>query len=112
MARPHKFASTVLGVFPDGATASTLSAAFSARTPGGGSGVSTPPVNARPIRFTSLFRVGLEPPGERGGAAAVARDDEHGVVAGNRADRLVQLRAVECLGQRLRLAASGAQDDE
>src|SRR6266853_1537393 len=36
--------------------------------------VSSPPVNARTIRFTSLFRVGLEPPGERGGAPAVARD--------------------------------------
>ena len=43
---------------------------------------------------------------------AVAADDEDRVVAGNRADRFVELGAIERLGQRLRLAASGAEHDE
>src|SRR5262249_24619112 len=43
---------------------------------------------------------------------AAARDDEDGVVAGDRADGFLQAGAIERLGQRLRLAASGADDDE
>ena len=44
--------------------------------------------------------------------AGVARDHENRVVAGDRADRFRQLRAIERVGQRLRLAAARADDDE
>ena len=44
--------------------------------------------------------------------ARAARDDEDRVVAGDGADGLGQARAVERLGQRLRLAAAGPHDEE
>ena len=68
--------------------------------------------DARPARARLQPRVGLEPLHERRRAAIVARDDENRVVAGDRADRLRQLRAVDGERQRLRLPGSGANDDE
>ena len=65
-----------------------------------------------PAWFVIFRRVVLEPLDERGGAARAARDHENRVVAGDRADRLGQPRAIERLGQRLRLAAAGPDDDE
>ena len=46
---------------------------------------------------------------EQSGAARVARDDENRVVAGDRADRFRQLRAVDGDRERLRLPDAGAQ---
>ena len=60
----------------------------------------------------SFGRVVLQPLDERGRAARAARDQQNRVVAGNRADHLREPRAIERLGQRLRLAAAGADDDE
>src|SRR2546427_5039394 len=74
--------------------------------------VSRPPANASTIRFTSRFRIGFEAFDERGRPLAVARDDQNGVIPGNRADRFLQLRAIERFTQRLRLPSAGPQDDE
>src|SRR5262245_25030751 len=49
---------------------------------------------------------------QRRRCAGAPRDDEDGVVAADRAHFLGQLRAVNRLGQRLRLAAAGPDDDE
>ena len=45
-------------------------------------------------------------------ARAAAGDDQNRVVAGDGADRLGEPRAVERFGERLRLAAAGADDHE
>src|SRR5437879_2763649 len=60
----------------------------------------------------SLRRIGLEAFDERRGAARPARDDENRVVAGNRADRLVESGPIERLGEHLRLASARAHDDQ
>src|SRR5262245_49828757 len=49
---------------------------------------------------------------QRRRGAGAAGDDEDRVVPANRAHFLGQLRPVDGLGQRLRLAAAGADDDE
>ena len=73
--------------------------------------VSSPPEYARTIRSFapaySLSRLTSAAAPRR-----VARDDQNRVVAGDGADRLGEARAVERLGQRLRLAAAGADDDQ
>src|SRR5262249_16207248 len=53
-----------------------------------------------------------EPLRQRGGSARAARDDENRVVSRDRADHLGQLRAIERFGERLRLGAARADDDE
>jgi hypothetical protein len=58
------------------------------------------------------LRVCLETLEKRGGALAVAADDEHGVVAGDGADGLMQLSAIERFRECLRLTASCAKHDE
>ena len=63
-------------------------------------------------RCSSVLGVRFEPLDQGGGALPSRAIDENRVVAGDRADRLRQLRAVERLGERLRLAAAGADDDE
>src|SRR5947208_3756326 len=60
----------------------------------------------------SLRRIVLEAFDERRGAARPARDDENRVVAGNRADRLVESGAIERLGEHLRLSPARAHDDQ
>src|SRR5258706_8356365 len=57
-------------------------------------------------------RVRLEPFDERRRAAIVSRNDEDRVVARDRADRLRQLGPVDRQRQILRLAGTGAHDDE
>ncbi len=74
--------------------------------------LSSPPEYARtmrvqPARREAGHRGVLEPLDERGGGPGAARDHQDGVVARDGADRLGEPGAVERLGQRLRLAASG-----
>src|SRR5215471_4150702 len=95
----------------------TTSAPQRSRSHGIATHVSNDPVNAsttRPVftRRPSRFGVCLEPLHERGGALAVAADDENGVVASDGADGFVELRAVESFGEGLRLTAAGPQHDE
>src|SRR5580765_1162286 len=102
---------------PRSSVAVTTSIPRCSRSHGIATQVSNDPVKASTTRpgFTrgpSRFGVHLEPLREGGGALAVASDDEDGVVSGNRADGFDQLRAVERLGQRLRLAAASAEHDE
>src|SRR5262245_47714435 len=49
---------------------------------------------------------------ESRGAPCAAGDDENRVVAGDRSDFLRQLRPIDRFGERLRLAAPGADDDQ
>ena len=60
----------------------------------------------------SPTREPFQTPGQRGGAAGVARNDENRVVAADRADRFGQLRPIDGDRQRLGLSDAGADDDE
>src|SRR5205814_9109796 len=63
-------------------------------------------------RIPSASRIRFEPPDERRRAPPVARDDENRVVAGDRADRFGELRAIDRERERLRLPDAGSDDDQ
>src|SRR5688572_15132187 len=73
--------------------------------------VSRPPEYARAILSGKLGPL-FEPPRERLGVAGIAGDDENRVVAGQSANNILELRAVDRKRQRLSHARAGADDDE